>query len=79
MADQTAKSRTLDYNLGSNVLDRMKAAGRAEYFDSEGEFYGSQLGEQVGDVGKRLYELVDYEKYNSIDEKIYNFKTDGHE
>ena len=57
MADQTAKSRTLDYSLGSNVLDRMKAAGRAEYFDSEGKFYGSQLGEQVGDVGKRLYEL----------------------
>ena len=28
---------------------------------------------------KRLYELVDYEKYNSLDEKIYNFKTDGHE
>ena len=28
---------------------------------------------------KRLYELVDYEKYNSLDEKIYNFDTDGHE
>ncbi len=28
---------------------------------------------------KRLYELVEYEKYNSLDEKIYNFKTDGHE
>ena len=28
---------------------------------------------------KRLYDLVDYEKYNSLDEKIYNFKTDGHE
>ena len=28
---------------------------------------------------KRLYELVDYEKYNSLDEKIYNFSTDGHE
>ena len=28
---------------------------------------------------KRLYELVDYEKYNSLDEKIYNFNTDGHE
>ena len=28
---------------------------------------------------KRLYELVDYEKYSSLDEKIYNFTTDGHE
>tara|TARA_Y100001973_G_C5196038_1_gene334323 strand:+ start:499 stop:1884 length:1386 start_codon:yes stop_codon:yes gene_type:complete len=56
MADQTAKSRTLDYGLGKDVLDRMKAAGEAEYFDSEGEFYGSQLGKQIGDVGERLYE-----------------------
>ncbi len=28
---------------------------------------------------KRLYDLVDYEKYNALDEKIYNFNTDGHE
>ena len=28
---------------------------------------------------KRLYELVDYEKYNALDEKIYNFNTEGHE
>ena len=28
---------------------------------------------------KRLYELVEYEKYNSLDEKIYNFNTDGHD
>jgi methylisocitrate lyase len=28
---------------------------------------------------KRLYELVDYEKYNSPDKKITDFKTDGHE
>ena len=28
---------------------------------------------------KRLYELVEYEKYNELDEKIYNFSTDGHE
>ena len=27
----------------------------------------------------RLYELVEYEKYNSLDEKIYNFSTEGHE
>ena len=27
---------------------------------------------------KRLYDLVEYEKYNSLDEKIYNFSTDGH-
>ena len=28
---------------------------------------------------KRLYDLVDYEKYNLLDDKIYNFSTDGHE
>ena len=27
---------------------------------------------------KRLYELVEYEKYDSLDEKIYNFSTEGH-
>ena len=28
---------------------------------------------------KRLYELVEYEKYNLLDEKIYNFSTEGHD
>ena len=28
---------------------------------------------------KRLYDLVEYEKYNSLNEKIYNFSSDGHE
>ena len=28
---------------------------------------------------KRLYDLVEYEKYNSLDEKIYNFNSEGHE
>ena len=28
---------------------------------------------------KRLYELIEYEKYNSLDEKIYNFSTEGHD
>ena len=28
---------------------------------------------------KRLYDLVEYEKYNALDEKIYNFSSDGHE
>ena len=28
---------------------------------------------------KRLYELVDYEKYNTPNKKIIDFKTDGHE
>ena len=27
---------------------------------------------------KRLYGLVEYEKYNALDEKIYNFSTGGH-
>jgi len=28
---------------------------------------------------KRLYELVEYEKYNTLDKKITDFKKDGHE
>ena len=28
---------------------------------------------------KRLYDLVEYEKYNSLDEKIYKFSTEGDE
>jgi len=28
---------------------------------------------------KRLYDLVEYEKYNALDKKIYNFSTEGHE
>ena len=28
---------------------------------------------------KRLYELVEYKKYNTLDKKITDFKTDGHE
>ena len=28
---------------------------------------------------KRLYELVEYEKYKNLDDKIYNFSTEGHE
>jgi len=28
---------------------------------------------------KRLYEVVEYEKYNTLDKKITDFKTDGHE
>ena len=57
MADQTAKSRTLDYGLGSDVLDRMKAAGRAEYFDSEGDYYGSKVGDQLIGAGERLADV----------------------
>ena len=28
---------------------------------------------------KRLYELVEYEKYDALDKKIYNFSTEGHD
>ena len=28
---------------------------------------------------KRLYDLVEYEKYNALDKKVYNFSTEGHE
>jgi methylisocitrate lyase len=28
---------------------------------------------------KRLYELVDYEKYGEFDKSVFNFSTKGHE
>ena len=28
---------------------------------------------------KRLYDLVEYEKYNALDENVYNFSSEGHE
>ena len=28
---------------------------------------------------KRLYDLVEYEKYNALDKNVYNFSTEGHE
>ncbi len=28
---------------------------------------------------KRLYDLVEYEKYNALDENVYNFNSEGHE
>ena len=28
---------------------------------------------------KRLYDLVEYEKYNTLDERVYNFSSEGHE
>ena len=28
---------------------------------------------------KRLYDLVEYEKYNALDEKVYNFSSEGNE
>ena len=28
---------------------------------------------------KRLYDLVQYEKYNALDENVYNFSSEGHE
>ena len=27
---------------------------------------------------KRLYDLVEYEKYNALDKNVYNFSTEGH-
>ena len=28
---------------------------------------------------KRLYDLIEYEKYNTLDERVYNFSSEGHE
>ncbi len=42
---------------------------------SNGEVYKSKVNLRLSDA----YELVDYEKYNELDEKIYNFSSEGHE
>ncbi len=83
------KSKILDYkkleNLGYNIVIypvttqrlAMKSVedGLRAIFDD---------GHQINIIDKmqtrkRLYDLVEYEKYNSLDEKIYNFSTEGHE
>ena len=83
------KSKLLDYNvlenLGFNIVIypvttqrlAMKSVedGLRAIFD---DGHQNNIIDKM-QTRKRLYELVDYEKYNSLDEKIYNFSTEGHE
>ena len=83
------KSKILNYkqleDLGYNIviypvstqrlaMKNVEDGLRAIFADGHQNYFIDKM-----QTRKRLYDLVEYEKYNSLDEKIYNFKTDGHE
>ena len=83
------KSKLLNYkdleNLGYNIVIYPVTSQRLAMKNVE---YGLRVifkdGHQNNIIDrmqtrKRLYELVDYEKYNSPNRKITDFKTEGHE
>ena len=83
------KSKLLNYkdleNLGYNIVIYPVTTQRLAMKNVEDglrDIYANGHQNNIIDkmqTRKRLYELVDYEKYNSLDEKIYNFSTEGHE
>ena len=83
------KSKLLNYkeleNLGYNIVIYPVSTQRLAMKNVEDglrDIYASGHQNNIIDkmqTRKRLYELVDYEKYSSLDEKIYNFSTEGHE
>ena len=83
------KSKLLNYkkleNLGYNIVIYPVTTQRLAMKNVEdGLLAIFQDGHQNNIIDKmqtrkRLYKLVDYEKYNSLDEKIYNFSSEGHE
>ena len=83
------KSKILNYktleNLGYNIviypvttqrlaMHNVENGLRAIYADGHQNNIINKM-----QTRKRLYELVEYERYNSLDKKIYNFSTDGHD
>ena len=83
------KSKLLSYreleNLGYNIviypvttqrlaMQNVEVGLRAIYADGHQNNVINKM-----QTRKRLYELVEYEKYNSLDKKIYNFSTEGHD
>ncbi len=83
------KSKLLDYkqleNLGYNIVIYPVSTQRLAMKNVEdglraifADGHQNNIIDKM-QTRKRLYDLVEYEKYNSLDEKIYNFKTDGHE
>ena len=83
------KSKLLSYkkleNLGYNIVIYPVTTQRLAMKNVEDglrDIYANGHQNNIIDkmqTRKRLYELVEYEKYNSLDEKIYNFSTEGHE
>ena len=83
------KSKLLSFkkleNLGYNIVIYPVSSQRLAMKNVEDGLRAIfQDGHQNNIIGKmhtrkRLYDLVEYKKYNSLDKKIYNFNTDGHE
>ena len=83
------KSKILDYkvleNLGFNIViypvTTQRLAMKSVEDGLRAIFADGHQNNLIGKMQtrKRLYDLVEYEKYNSLDEKIYNFDTEGHE
>ena len=83
------KSKLLNYNelenLGINIVIYPVTTQRLAMKSVEGGLRAIFLDGHQNNIidkmqtRKRLYDLVEYEKYNLLDEKIYNFNTDGHE
>ena len=83
------KSKILDYkvleNLGFNIViypvTTQRFAMKSVEDGLRAIFADGHQNNLIGKMQtrKRLYDLVEYEKYNSLDEKIYNFNTEGHE
>ena len=83
------KSKLLDYktleNIGYNIviypvttqrlaMKNVEDGLRAIFTDGHQKKIIARM-----QTRKRLYELVEYKKYNSLDKKIYNFSTEGHD
>ena len=83
------KTKLLNYkdleNLGYNIViypvTTQRLAMKSVEDGLRAIFHDGHQNNIIGKMQtrKRLYDLVDYEKYNSLDEKIYNFNTEGHE
>ena len=83
------KSKILDYkvleDLGFNIViypvTTQRLAMKSVEDGLRAIFADGHQNNLIGKMQtrKRLYDLVEYEKYNSLDEKIYNFNTEGHE
>ena len=83
------KSKLLNYkkleNLGYNIVIYPVTTQRLAMKNVEdglraifGDGHQNNIIDKM-QTRKRLYDLVEYEKYNALDEKIYNFSTEGHE
>ena len=87
MAEQKATSRSLDYSLGGDILDRLKAAEESKYFDkdAEGNIRGRQgiAAAALGKVSEKLTakatELDTIKKEKEEEQKELQGKVDDAE